>query len=129
MQISTPVHTAKAGSQSRSGRFAKQKKTLAPLRIRNPDSPFHSRIYTNYPISAPVFVRMYSNSSRTAGVEYLKDISAVNTKAGLLRNRLSIPGDGKDVLSSAFRLALDGVKPSAQWLNDVVYHGAKTTGA
>jgi hypothetical protein len=72
---------------------------------------------------------MYSNSSRTVGVEYLKVISADNTKAGLLRNRLSISGDGKDVLSSAFRLALDGVKPSVQWLTDAVSHGVKTTGA
>ena len=67
-------------------------------------------------------------TSRTAGADYLKGISPVNTKVGLLHNRLSIPCDGKDVLSSAFSLALDGVQPRAQWLTDAVFHGAKTTG-
>jgi hypothetical protein len=109
--------------------FWKREKPLATPRIRTPHSPVHSRIYTDYAISAPVFVKTYSNSSRTAGVEYLKGISADSTKAGVLRNRLSIPCDGKDVLLSAFRLALDGVKPPAQWLTDAVSQGAKTTGA
>jgi len=130
VKISTPVHNAwEAGWFSEPvWTFWKREKPLAPPWIRTPDSPVHSRIYTNYAISAPVFVKMYTNSSRTAGVEYLNGISPVNTKVVLLRNRLSIPCDGKDVLSSAFSLTVDGVQPPVQWLTDAISHGAKTTG-